>query len=82
MEMSWQFVGACVDGERFEIGGVNVWDCKWNRIPSLVASVRDPHHNQSHEFNVYDSFWGSARSGSRPVSSPTASGVSMRPCRT
>jgi len=54
MSTEWKFFGACADGEEFKLNGVNVWACKWERVPNIIAAVRDPHYNQPHDFNVYD----------------------------
>jgi len=50
----FQFIGACTDGERFLIDGVNVWDHQWISRKGESAHVTDPHHGQAFTFDVFD----------------------------
>lgn len=50
----WRYLGNCTDGERFEIGGVNVWDHEWHRLPRPRVEVRDPLYRQAYAFDVYE----------------------------
>ncbi len=52
--MTWKFNGACLDGSKFLIDGINVWEHKWNREEKEPnAVVRDPSYNQQFTFHVY-----------------------------
>jgi NAD(P)-dependent dehydrogenase (short-subunit alcohol dehydrogenase family) len=46
--------GNCVDGQRFVIEGVNVWDHEWRRTSEAQAEVEDPLYHQSFKFNVWE----------------------------
>jgi hypothetical protein len=50
----WQYVGHCVDGERFVIENVNVWDYKWQETNDPKAMVEDPQYHQPFSFEVYE----------------------------
>jgi len=50
---NWKFIGACSDGERFEIEKTNVWDHKWIRREGQKAEVKDPLYNQDFHFEVF-----------------------------
>lgn len=54
MNADWKFSGTCIADEELKLNGVNVWACRWERVPNAVASIRDPLYNQPYEFNVYD----------------------------
>lgn len=49
----WVFFGSCVDGQRFEIEGINVWKHEWNSLIEPNAQVKGPRYGQSFEFPVY-----------------------------
>jgi hypothetical protein len=50
----WDFFGACAEGQRFEIEGVNVWDQEWVRSNRETADVLDPLYGQRFHFAVYE----------------------------
>jgi uncharacterized protein YkuJ len=50
----WRFAGSCADSQRFELEGINVWDCTWKWVPDAFVTIRDPHHNQAHDFQTVD----------------------------
>jgi hypothetical protein len=49
----WDFVGSSLDGEAFEIEGVNIWqhDCQVQAGPE--AHVKDPVYRQDSTFRFY-----------------------------
>ena len=49
----WVFVGVCMDGGPFAIGGIDVWATDWHRQPGQFAAVRDPAYGQPFRFAVY-----------------------------
>jgi hypothetical protein len=51
---TWKHAGTCVDGQRFEIGGLGVWSHQWIRRQGESATVRDPQYGESFTFPVYD----------------------------
>jgi hypothetical protein len=54
MKTSWDVLGACGEGQRFEIEGLNVWAHEWieeKEVPR--AEVKDPQYGQSFAFHVY-----------------------------
>jgi hypothetical protein len=50
---NWEFYGACGDGQKFEIDGINVWNHDWVSLSEPKAKVKDPRYGQSFEFPVY-----------------------------
>jgi hypothetical protein len=50
----WKYLGHCVERDRFEIGGVSVWEHKWHRVPGLHAEIKDPLYRQAYSFPVYE----------------------------
>lgn len=50
--LSWQFAGACTDGQCFKIDDINVWKYPWQQLND-VAQVKDPHYGQDFSFSVY-----------------------------
>jgi hypothetical protein len=58
---SWQYVGTCIDGQRFEIAGVDVWTQQWVPRQGESATVQDPLYGQSFTFPVYDMATGKER---------------------
>jgi hypothetical protein len=51
---NWRHIGTCVDGQRFEIDGLDVWSHEWNEYPGLRARVLDPRYGQQFNFRVYE----------------------------
>ena len=58
----WRHLGRCVEGERFEIEGVNVWAYEWHRVPGVNAEGRDPLLREEYKFAVYE-----LRAGARTI---------------
>lgn len=52
--MTWSFFGSCVDGNTFEISGINVWTHSWNPVASERVAVIDPLHGQNFQVRVYE----------------------------
>jgi hypothetical protein len=62
MKTSWNFLGACSEGQRFEIEGLDVWSRSWTRAKeALSAEVKDPRYGQSFTFPVYQIEVGSKK---------------------
>jgi hypothetical protein len=59
--ITWKYIGACADGQRFIIGGMNVWEHQWMRRQGESASVIDPKCGQPFTFPVYDIAAGGQR---------------------
>ena len=59
--LAWRHIGACVEGSRLEIDGLNVWDFKWVRVDSQNAEVVDPRYGQKFLFHVYEIIAGENR---------------------
>jgi hypothetical protein len=47
-----KFIGSTLDGQKFKIDGVNVWDQKWKAF-GTVAEVIHPRHKEKHVFQLY-----------------------------
>ena len=52
-ETDWTYVGHS-SGDRFLIGGINVWEHEWARVEGATANVRDPAYHSPFEFPVYE----------------------------
>ena len=50
----WRFAGSRIDGETFELDGLNVWAEAWRDTPERTATVLDPIYGQTHHFGVYE----------------------------
>ncbi|WP_165822252.1 hypothetical protein [Hymenobacter edaphi] len=50
--MTWHFLGSCLDGESFRIGGLDVWQHRWQHQPQ-PATVIDPIYGVRKVFGVY-----------------------------
>ena len=50
----WGHAGSCVEGQPFEIDGVNVWIHEWHPIPGDFAKWREPLYGQECRFEVYE----------------------------
>ena len=62
LPLGWSHAGTCVEGERFEIQGVNVWDHEWTPMrPEEYATVKDPTYGQDYDFTVCEIVVGSQR---------------------
>lgn len=51
---SWRYLGYCHEGQRFEVDGVNLWDCPWDELPDVRANVKEPQYGQDLSLRVYD----------------------------
>lgn len=52
MSTSWKHIKTILDGERYEINGVNIWECEWKRTGESVE-VKDPQYGQTFYMSVY-----------------------------
>lgn len=50
----WRHLGRCIEGEPFEIEGVNVWSYEWHRVPEVKAVGQDPLDGGEYRFSVYE----------------------------
>jgi hypothetical protein len=53
-DTKWQHLGHCIEGQPFEISGIDVWSQKWRRVEGAIAEVKDPLYAQSYRFSVYE----------------------------
>jgi hypothetical protein len=51
---TWKHIGTCVEGQRFEIEGLDVWSHKWICKQGESASVKDPQYGQAYTFHAYE----------------------------
>jgi hypothetical protein len=51
--MSWKFVKAGSDGDRFRVGGIDFLRQQWTAVEGRYADVKDPHFHQDFKFQVY-----------------------------
>lgn len=60
MNSVWKYVKTIVDGEIYEIQGLNIWDFDWQDTGERVT-VKHPLYNQEHVLTVFEfSYNGSA----------------------
>ena len=52
MGLHWKHLATVIDGEKFEIQGLNIWDFKWQNT-NKVVKVKDPLYNKEFFFNAY-----------------------------
>ena len=53
MSKKWNHQKTIVDGDKFEINGLNIWDYKW-AITGEKISVKDPLYGKQYAFNVFE----------------------------
>jgi hypothetical protein len=49
---SWRHIKTIVDGERFELNGLNIWDYKWEDT-GYTITVKHPNYEQQHIMHIY-----------------------------
>lgn len=49
---TWIHKRTVIDGEKYKLNGLNVWDFKWFSTGTTI--VKDPLYNQDHEMQVYE----------------------------
>ncbi|WP_345950380.1 hypothetical protein ABDD95_02805 [Mucilaginibacter sp. PAMB04274] len=52
MNTAWVCQSAIIDGQYYEIQGLNIWDYEWTNTQELV-SVKDPIYGQTHVMAIY-----------------------------
>ncbi|WP_018341959.1 hypothetical protein [Cytophaga aurantiaca] len=50
---NWQHARTITDGERFEVGGLNIWDSNWKNTGETIQ-IKDPLYGQDFIFTVYE----------------------------
>ena len=51
----WRTVGVVLEGDPMWIGGLNVWDHKWNQLQAPALQLPHPHYpSQRHSMWVYE----------------------------
>jgi hypothetical protein len=53
MENKWVHIKTILDGENFNIQGLNIWDFRWADTGQRIV-VKDPLYNQEYTMNVYE----------------------------
>jgi hypothetical protein len=53
MGNAWKHLTTLVDGERYYINGLNIWDHKWISTGERI-SVQDPVYGQVYSMRVYE----------------------------
>lgn len=48
----WKHIATIIDGEKFQINRINIWDFKWENT-YIVIKVKDSYYNQIFSFHVY-----------------------------
>jgi hypothetical protein len=50
---TWEHIKTIVDGEQFDINGLNIWDSDWKDTGERIQ-VKDPLYGQDFTFSVYE----------------------------
>jgi len=53
LEENWVYITAVIDGKRFEIDGINIWDYTWTDTRRYI-SIKDPIYHQPYTFAIYE----------------------------
>lgn len=53
MVTNWKHIATIADGQKYEIDGLNIWDCKW-KFTGEKISVKDSLYGQVHTMNVWE----------------------------
>jgi len=53
MERHFKSSITIIDGEKYEIKGMNIWDFNWQNTGDYV-NINDPLYNQAYTFRVYE----------------------------
>ncbi len=53
MDNSWKHIKTVLDGENFQIDGLNIWEYHWKGIGRKIF-VKDPLYGQTHTMEVYE----------------------------
>lgn len=53
MTADWKHITTVVDGDRFEISGLNIWENEWTDTGERVQ-VKDPLYGKDYNFPVYE----------------------------
>jgi hypothetical protein len=52
---NWTPVGVVAEGQRIDVGGLNLWSCEWLRTDEPEVLLPHPQYQQQeHRFSVYD----------------------------
>lgn len=49
----WEHIRTIVDGEQFDIEGLNIWDSDWKDTGERIQ-IKDPLYGQDFTFSVYE----------------------------
>jgi hypothetical protein len=52
-DTNWGHIKTVFDGDRFELEGINVWDCDWITTNNRI-SVKDPLYGQEYRMTVFE----------------------------
>jgi len=50
---NWEHIKTLVDGERFEINGMNIWNSEWKNTGERIQ-IKDPLYGKDYTFTVYE----------------------------
>lgn len=53
MQKHWRFATSIIDGERYEINGLNIWDYNWQHTGEYI-NISDPIYGKAYTFPVYE----------------------------
>lgn len=52
MTTYWKHKKTIIDGEKYEINGLNIWDFKWEDTGKKI-NIKDPLYGQKYCFDIY-----------------------------
>lgn len=53
MSSNWRHIKTVIDGEKFEINGLNIWDYQWYQTGERIT-VKDHLYGQNHMMQVFE----------------------------
>ena len=56
--MVWRILGRCVEGQPFNVAGVNVWDVRWESDGTDRVEVFDPTYRETYRLRRYQMLHG------------------------
>ena len=53
MSTNWRHIKTIIDGEKFEINGLNIWDFQWYQTGERIT-INDHLYGQNHMMHVFE----------------------------
>ena len=53
MDTNWRHATTVIEGDKFEIEGLNIWDYKWEDTGKRIF-IKDPNYGQQYTFHIFE----------------------------